>query len=88
MSFNTSEQQMSSNTNEQQMYLYLSDYDPMGAPRPWLTRNWIRYDGEPGIKVDNSPDSNSGVMQFPGRVYRDYKYAPSTPPPNVPYTKY
>ena len=77
---------MSSNTSEQKMYLYLSDYDPMMAPRPWVTRTWYRYDGEPGII--NGTNKKSGTMQFPGGVFRDFIYAPSTPPPTPPFTKY
>ncbi len=60
------------------LFLYLCDYDPMMAPRPWLERKWNRHDGVPGKIV--SGDQFSGVMLFPGCVYRDFKCAPSTPP--------
>lgn len=65
------------------LFLYLCDYDPMMAPRPWVERKWIRYDGVPGKIV--SGDQFSGVMQFPGGIFRDFKCASSTPPSIPPF---
>lgn len=65
--------------------LYLLDYDPLDAPRPWIERKWKLHVGQPGIIVSTSTDPDSGVMQFPGNIYRDFRYATSQPPPIRPF---